>query len=766
MEPSTFRLLEYPRLLDYLSRLTVSESGARACHELYPYQDASELEKQIALLREAFQFSQEIVSALSSFPPLEGVNQYLDREGTEHILDLDALWAFKQILLAAKTFKQGLNALDEDLIPLLRDKAEVSWPSKLAQALKRCLNSEGELKDESSPRLLEVRGEIRNIQKQCTKKVNELLQQDKISDYLQDEFLTISSDRYVLALKSNFKGRIKGIIHDYSQSGETCYFEPLLLLEQNNQLQEAKQKEREAEREVLRYLTNLVLQEREQLNKLYFWLVEMDVLGAKLRLAEAIQGQPLQMGEDFLLDLREARHPLLILDGFEAEPVDIELREEQRALVISGGNAGGKTVCLKTLGITALMALSALPVAVEEGSSLPFWEKIFVFMGDEQSLKEHLSTFTAQIEHFEHIWPQVDSKSLIIQDEFGAGTDPSQGAALAQAVVDGLLEKNSWVAVATHFPALKAYALAKPRVRAASVLFDPQNKQPLYKLAYDQVGASQALDVARQHGLPNSILRKAEEYLLLEGQDSSGLLDRLNELALKREREITELKEEREQVVRKGRRLREQYAKDVQRLEEELRFTAQQILKDWKAGKVGRKKALKELAETRKNLKEQRQGSEAEAKDYSFEDLFVGQTVLYKSWNKKALIREKDSKKKQVKLDLGGVNLWSTVQEIAPETDKQEQSASAAVQHSTPQAQSLTLDLRGQRKEEVGPSLTRFLDKALLQGRTELQIIHGKGTGTLREEVHALLSDIEQAGTYYFAPADQGGEGVTIVELR
>ena len=221
--------------------------------------------------------------------------------------------------------------------------------------------------------------------------------------------------------------------------------------------------------------------------------------------------------------------------------MDLIFRPTDRALVISGGNAGGKTVCLKTLGLLAIMTLAGLPVPAAKGSVIPWWTSIHAFIGDEQSLDDHLSTFTAQIRHLGNAWEATDRRTLILLDEFGAGTDPAQGAALAQAVLDGLLERGAHVVAATHFPALKTYALTREGVRAASVLFDPGTKKPLFRLAYDQVGASQALDVAREHGLPESVLRRAEQYLLLDGQDMTAVMDRLNALAAKREGELDAL---------------------------------------------------------------------------------------------------------------------------------------------------------------------------------------------------------------------------------
>ena len=381
-------------------------------------------------------------------------------------------------------------------------------------------------------------------------------------------------------------------------------------MEQNNRLQELKREEREEERKVLRYLTGIVQNELPFIRSAWDLLVRLDVELAKCGLAALFDGACATIspdGEDAPLSLLGARHPLLALDPQIRKqggphPVDLIFRPTDRALVISGGNAGGKTVCLKTLGLLAIMTLAGLPVPAAKGSVIPWWTSIHAFIGDEQSLDDHLSTFTAQIRHLGNAWEATDRRTLILLDEFGAGTDPAQGAALAQAVLDGLLERGAHVVAATHFPALKTYALTREGVRAASVLFDPGTKKPLFRLAYDQVGASQALDVAREHGLPESVLRRAEQYLLLDGQDMTAVMDRLNALAAKREGELDALKAEQQRTREKRKAVQERFERERERLIKDVRELSAKVMKDWQEGKAGHKQALKELAKVRAEL--------------------------------------------------------------------------------------------------------------------------------------------------------------------
>lgn len=825
MQQRALELLEFYKVLKSLADYTVSEPGRDSALALRPGSDLSAIRYENALFEEVRTWLAQSGFRLLDFPSLEPVFKQLERP--LNYLDLDLLWALRQVLAQAG---QALELLKDSksgdagnkAYPLLADLAfGYSTPHKTMQALARCLSDEGFLKDEASPELSLVRGELRRLHQQCTRKVKEFANTHNIGQYLQDDFMTLSSDRYVLPLKSNFKGRVQGIIHDYSQTGETCYFEPFFLVEINNRLQELKREEREEERKVLRYISSLVRDEEPGVMAQFSFLVRLDLLQGKSALANAMSGCTLELDPQAPLRLLEARHPLLALGvGAMAErnkatsgrqssesrnqvhPLTIELLQGQRVLVVSGGNAGGKTVCLKTLGLIALMAHACLPVPVAGGSSLPLFRHIHAFIGDEQSLEDSVSTFTAQIEHLAGIWPSLTGQhdadgnagqSLVILDEFGSGTDPAQGAALAQAVLDGLLESGSYAVAATHFPALKAYALGHEGVRAASVLFDPSTKKPLFRLAYDQVGASQALDVARSHGLPESVLKKAEQYLLLDGEDSSALIERLNTLAVEREYELDELKQEKGKFEERRKRLEERFAKEKQELFKSIQQEAQEVLRQWKDGKIAHKQALKELAKTRTSLNASvasagtGEGGKAPAAGIAPESLSIGQQVFYTPWGKKGELLELDTRRAKARLNMGGVSMWVDMNHLGEQSGQDRSVAGksagisgsssngkggakggsqAGITYNTSLNLALTLDVRGKRADVAISELAQFIDSAILSGRNELELVHGRGTGALRREIHLFLKTFPAVKSFRLAPEDQGGDGKTIVELK
>ena len=777
MDERTLLALEFPRVLERLSDFCLSEAGKEAALALRPMDDEDSVRASRHLYDEMRSWLAEGDFSPVSFPDISGLLTHV-RTHADPILDMDGLWALKETLGLARRIAQSIHAGAERR-PLLDAMAcGQPLPELSLSALFRCVSDDGYLKDESSPGLMLVRSELRGIHQNCLRRVKEFAEKYNIGRYLQDDYMTLSSDRYVLPVKANFKGRIQGIIHDYSNTGETLYFEPMFLVEQNNRLQELKQQEREEERKVLRMIAGLLLQEMPQVEAAWKLLVETDLGQAKCALGAAISGCCVPLEKGAPVRLPGARHPLLVLEAVRhaadrnytgprrIEPADILLRENDRVLVISGGNAGGKTVALKTLGLITLMSLTGLPVPADSGSTLPFWSRVYAFIGDEQSLDDHVSTFTGQIRHLSRIWEGLDENALVLLDEFGSGTDPSQGAALAQAVLDGLLEKKVYTITATHFPALKSYALTRDGVRAASVLFDASTRKPLFHLAYDQVGASQALDVAREHGLPESVLRRAEHYLLMDGDDATAVMDRLNELARQREEELARLKDEERRLRDRRESLQQKLEKERQRLDEEVRRMSQELMRDYKSGKATAKQAQKEMSKLRADLARSAKEMEEERPAVDPASFTVGGEVTHRMWNRKAVLRELDEKNGRGKIDLNGVTMWAPLSDLQPASGAPSTPKGSVTAKVSKPVSFLRLDLRGKRADLALAELEQFLDRSLLSGVEGVEIVHGRGTGALRKAVHELLRTFPGVESFHTAPEDQGGDGMTQVLFR
>ncbi len=788
MDKRTLKALEFGKILELLAAQCVSEAGRTACLALKPYETLAAVHAEQALFEQAGLWLAHCAAEgdggflLVDFPDCTGLFEHLASPSAT--LDADALFALRMVLSLARRAVLSIRE-GETRWPDLHALAHAQpLPELLIAALNRCLNDDGLVRDGASPELLLVRSEMRSLHQSCLRKVKDFAVQYNIAHYLQDEFMTLASDRYVLPLKANFKGRIQGIIHDYSNTGETCYFEPMFLVAHNNRLQELKREEREEERKVFAMLSGMVRADLPLVREAWSFMVRLDGLLARHRLGALYDGvmvtvTPTSGPDAAPLSLRGARHPLLVLDPQMRrqggpQPVDLHLRPQDRALIVSGGNAGGKTVCLKTLGLLAAMSFTGLPVPAASGSAIPWWPSIHALIGDEQSLDDHVSTFTAQIASLASIWPTLGPGSLVLLDEFGAGTDPAQGAALAQALLDELVANGACTVAATHFPALKTYALTHEHVRAASVLFDPATKRPLFRLAYDQVGASLALDVAREHGLPETVLKRAEHYLLLDGQDMTAIMDRLNALAASREQELAALHEEERRTREKRAQYKERFERERERLHTEVRGMAGELMRAWKAGKITAKQALKDMSRLRASLVESVPAPRDEtpaAPELDLTTLKQGQEVIHRPWGKKAVVQSVDLRQKRVKLDMNGVSLWVNPSLIEPAGQPGAKARPSAprgviVQTSGEQMPLLRLDLRGKRADLALTELERFLDRALLSGMDGVEIVHGRGTGVLRRQVHERLRTFPGVGHFTLAPEDQGGDGVTLVTFK
>ncbi len=782
IHPRTLHSLEFDKVVAYLESLCISSAGRILAAATKPLENADEAARAFSMLAE-YQIwvssPTNIKFTLTAYPDVAILLDNLGLPG-QSSPDLDAFWALRQMLREAKKAHDSLcDAAHCQHWPHLHELAQsCDMPEQLIAALNRCISDDGYLKDESSPGLYRLRNELRALHQGCLRKVRDYAQQYNMLPYLQDEFMTLSSDRYVLPLKANFKGRMQGIIHDWSQTGETCYFEPMFLVEINNRLQELKHEEREEERKIIDYLAGLLNDALPGARAANSLLARIDLLNAKKLLADYLDcASPTFSDADQGIELLAARHPLLALSRQETgekprgdrqnpvRPLDIILRPGDRVLVITGGNAGGKTVCLKTMGLLAVMAMSGLPISAASGSHLPWFDRVDAFIGDEQSLDDNVSTFTAQIDHLSKAWKYLDGHGLALLDEFGAGTDPAEGAALAQAVLDGLLDKKCFVLAATHFPALKSYALTKAGVRAASMLFTPDTGRPMFKIAYDQVGSSQALHVAQAHGMPEEILARARHYLLQDGQDPDAIMGRLNAIAAEREAEIEALKAERARADSILADKREKLDRERARLNGDVRAKISELMHAWKSGRANARQTIKQMSGLREELGlgpiEESPSVLPEKTEFK-----IGQTVLHTRFNRRGVIRDVDGRKKRVRLDMNGVSLWADMKDLRDSIGSSREKTGTASKSIPTGGGSLSLDVRGMRADEAIAEIERFLDRAILAGFGEVEIVHGRGTGALRRQIHDFLRTFPAISSFALAPEDRGGDGMTIVSMN
>lgn len=762
----TLQALEFPKVVRLYASFCCTQQGQKEALSLTPFRDADSARFALSLYEDGLLWlmepEAEKVCPKPGFPDVEPLLTAIAAK--QYSPDTDSFWAVKCVLNCAKGLANAiLTKNGENSWPTLYATCEEKpLPNETIHALNRCISDDALIRDESSPELLRIRNEIRSLHQHCLGKVREFATKYNILSYLQDEFMTISQDRYVLPLKATYKGRLQGILHDWSQTGETCYFEPMFLVQVNNKLAELKREERAEEIRVLDYLAKLISQESQGVHNALALVTCIDCIQAKKRLADLLDAHTVHYTEESQgLHLLAARHPLLVAQkDHPVHPLDICLRPGDRCLLITGGNAGGKTVCLKTLGLVYVMTASGLPAPVATGSHLFWLNRLDAFIGDEQDVEDHVSTFTAQIEHLAKAWKYLRNESLVLLDEFGAGTDPTHGAALAQAVLESLLERNAYVMAATHFPTLKIWAMATEHVRAASMLFDPKNKRPLYCLAYDQVGQSQTLTVARDHGLAEEILAKAEKILLLAGDNAAEYVDRLNAITVAREEEIKKLKALQKKTEADAKNLREKLQKERDAIQIELNNTIATLMDQVKRQKMSAKEALTALKKERAKLAQE--ASQAKVPTLTLENLQIGQRVRHMPLQRQGEITAIDEQKERVRVNLGGISLWANLADLEGGTPKQQPQSHATLSNAS-EGFTLQIDVRGETQDAAIAAIQRFLDKNTLAGMSCVEIVHGRGTGVLRKAVHEYLKTYPGVSHFELAPEDQGGCGKTLV---
>lgn len=770
MDQRTLECLEYPEVLRRLQSLCTSPLGREKAQALRPSTDP---ERVRAMLEETQQMKALLEERgglpASGFPDIRGI---LDRAKRGALLDPE------ELLLLAESVRSSLalKALGKDLEERFRRikglLSRLNAPEALLGEIERAIDLKGEVRDDASPRLLEIRGRLSQARKRVLDSLRRWIQRALGEGIVQSDVITERNGRYVVLLKASSKGRAKGIVHGYSGSGASLYFEPLEAVELNNDLGVLRDEEAEEVERILRYLSLQVAQEEPRLREDLEVQGQVDLLYAKARLAAELRAEMPQVGASGEVKLLSSRHPLLLLRGKAVVPVDIILSPSSRILIVSGANAGGKTVALKTLGLLCLMAQSGMLIPASADSSLPVFRAIFAHIGDEQDLSEDLSTFSSFVAWVREVLPRIDPETLVLIDEMGTGTDQVQGAALAMAILDQIRERGGYALVTTHLEPLKAYGYVTPGVRNASVEFDPETMTPNYRLLYDLAGKSWTFSIAKRWGMPEEVLLKAEDYAKGLKGEGSRVLEELCELKEQVQRELDLERRLRLEAERQRERLRE--------LWEGLKARRREIL--LRVERRARER-LKELEDRIQELKGRLKAStlsevRAEARRLqgevaslrppmrptgpSLKEVREGEWVTVKTLGTQGKVLSVSGER--VEVAVGAVKVQATLSELGPAEGRQEQRESQVVVDASgygiPE-----VNVRGMRVEEALQRVEKLVDEALIRGWDQIQIIHGIGTGTLKRAIRDYLRGFPFVRSIRSAPRERGGEGVTVVDL-
>jgi DNA mismatch repair protein MutS2 len=797
MDAKSLQTLELPLILERLAGYAAFSASKELARALAPSSDFQEVQILQKETREG-RFLLDLNPGLS-VGGAHDVRPKVEAASRNAVLDPVDLLDIKSTTISARNIKRLLVASKEQ-VPLLAETAEgMEIVPGLVDAISNTLDERGNVVDQASDKLATIRRDLRITQERLNTKLQKLVSNPDIAHMLQEPIITQRDGRFVLPLRAEFKGRIRSVIHDRSSSGATLFVEPLTVVDLNNQVRELELAERDEIRRILAELSNMVGKYAEEIKTTVETLAYLDLLFAKARFAEELDAnepilcpwpvKPHENHPSSSLHLIGARHPLL--KPTQVVPIDLILEDDIYALVITGPNTGGKTVALKTAGLLVIMAQCGLHIPAESGSKLTIFDSVYADIGDEQSIEQSLSTFSSHISNIIRILELAGSRSLVLLDELGAGTDPQEGAALARALLTEFLNIPATTLVATHYPELKTFAHITPGVHNASVEFDSETFQPTFRLVVGLPGRSNALAIAERLGLDRTIVGRARSMISPEELQSSGLLDEIY-----RQREVTrQMLAEAEEARKKVEVLQAELERRLSEIEEERRKILAQAQEE---GQAELQQLREEINTLRRRLTVAKQPldvlkeaeSEVEELEEFFDDVLLP-TAFSTDIDRRAFqlgdrvrVRTIDTvgvitslSQNDAEVQIGRLRVRAGLEELSyldtPLGSPQESIArsgrsskrSKKVVEHLMQSPPLELDLRGLVVEDALEELERRMDAAFVAGLPMIRVIHGKGTGRLREAIRQALNGHPFVASYEAGQSGEGGEGVTVVRI-
>lgn len=788
MNSKIIEKLEYNRIIKQLSDLAITAPAKEQALTLMPSSNFDEVKKSIDQTR----VLSNILRVKGPMPitDFKDVRASLKRLKVKANLNGEELGNIFLIISLAKDVSQFTADLEEreiDTRPIEKTLKNLAIPEDLFKKLNQAIEYDGTVKDTASSKLMQLRHDIQSNETDIKNHMNDYIS-GKHTQYLSENIVTIRDGRYVLPVKQEYKNKFGGVVHDQSASGQTLFVEPQAVLVLNNRQQNLMAQERQEINRILIELSELAGMYQKEIKNNADALTQLDFLSAKSKLAKAMKATEPVLNQDHVIKLRKARHPLI--SPKKVVPNNIELGTSFDTMLITGPNTGGKTITLKTLGLLQLMAQAGLFITAEEGSQLTVFNEIYADIGDEQSIEQSLSTFSSHMDQIIKIMKNVTEDDLVLIDELGAGTDPEEGASLAIAILDDLRGAQAKIAITTHYPELKLYGYNRARTTNASMEFDLKKLAPTYRLRIGIPGQSNAFAIAHQLGMNETVVDKARSLMNDEDSDINKMIERLTEQTKAAEQLHETLKQNVDQSITLKHQLQnglDWYNQQVQKQLEKAQEKADEMLakKRQKADKI-----INDLEEQRRAGGQVRTNKVIEAKgalnklerenqnlaqnkvlqrEKRRHDVSVGDTVKVLSYGQQGVITKKLADH-EFEVQIGILKVKVTDRDVEKiSTQAAPKKAERAVRSSRglrSTRASSELDLRGQRYEEALTNLDRYIDSSLLAGLNTVTIIHGIGTGAIRNGVQQYLKRNRHVKSYSYAPANQGGTGATIVQLQ
>jgi DNA mismatch repair protein MutS2 len=784
LDNKSLEMLEFPKIREILAGNTSFSASRQLALSLQPSSNS-------ALVSQLLKQSAEARHLLTMEPDFSvrgalDVREAVQMAARSKVLEPRTLVEIQTTLASARYVRNSLKKVSQELSSLWDISDHIVELPSLESEIGRCITPGGEIMDSASAKLGELRHRLKETRQQLLDRLEAIMRSPRGRKFIQASFVAEREGRYVIPVKSESRKEIRGIVHDISNTGATVFVEPWTTVEMGNALRELTIEEtREVERILLELSAEAGAHEAE-ISQDVELLAELDLILAKARFANKFKAAEPHIATDGVLRLNNARHPLLKI---KAVALSVEIGQDYSILVITGPNTGGKTVALKTIGLLTLMAQAGMPIPASEESSIPIFDGVFADIGDEQSIEQTLSTFSSHMGNIVRIIGTSTEKSLVLLDELGTSTDPNEGAALARAILLHFLSRKTMSVATTHYSDLKIFAHTTTGLKNASLDFDPVTLAPTYHLTMGIPGGSNALAIASQLGLPPEIISKARDMLSKGTQEIEGLLrdmmsekqrvealrsaleketNEAEELRGRLERELKEIKEREQSVLREA---KDKVAEQADELQRQIRDTAAELKKAKSQEKI--EEAKKALSSVREQLKGEKWKVEPVRNDETEEvvetgKIAVGDRVWLRDMETWGNVLSPPDSEGQFEVQVGQTRLrlnMDNVEKVMPPSGKAVPLAQAVKKDLSPKTMSYELDLRGKRAEEVGPELDSYLNDVSVANFSQVRIIHGFGTGVVRQIVREILATHPLVKSFRPGGKGEGGDGVTVVEL-
>ena len=794
MNPKALKTLEYNKIIDKLTEFAGSALAKEMCRNLQPSTDLYEIQ---ALQKETSDALSRIYQkGAVSFRGVRDIRGSIKRLEIGAIIGINELLSICSLLeVCSKVKAYSRNDRDPDFEDSLEAMFQALQPlTPVSSEIRRCIASEEELNDDASPALFKIRRSMRQINDKVHAQLQTMVN-GSARTYLQDAVVTMRNGRYCIPVKAEHRGQIPGMIHDQSSTGSTLFVEPMAVIKLNNDLRELELKEEKEIEMILATLSARCGEETEALRDDLDLLTKLDFIFARAQLSRSMNGTQPDFNEEGRILIKKGRHPLL--DKKKVVPIDIQLGKDFELLIITGPNTGGKTVSLKTVGLFTLMGQAGLHIPAFDHSELSVFHEVFADIGDEQSIEQSLSTFSAHMTNTVSILKEADDRSLVLFDELGAGTDPTEGAALAIAILSNLHRRGSRVMATTHYSELKVFALSTPGVENGCCEFDVETLRPTYRLLIGVPGKSNAFAISQKLGLSQDIIEEAKTHLTKQDEDFEDLLADLEQkrVTIEQERdqinsykeEIRELKQRLESKQEKLdlscdkilREANEQARNILQEAKDYADTTIRNFQKYGKAAGVSAKDMEKERGKLRekmstvdKKLSAKNAAPKKSHKQLTAKDLHIGDSIKVLSLNLKGTVSTLPDAKGNLFVQMGILRSQVNIRDLEKLDDTVitggnfSKTGSGKIKMSKSASVSPEINLLGKTVDEAIMELDKYLDDAYIAHLPSVRIVHGKGTGALRKGVHNYLRRQKHVKSYRLGEFGEGDAGVTIVEFK